>query len=117
MENVAIPNLYSPIDVPGQNNIEAVGDLPIGALPGVKRQRCDTFPTFHAKGRDPRIRTRKRYMGGYASFVGQRLQVRSLARPCHDDVNDGKSFPGKMTFALTGLTGASPVKECSKSQE
>ena len=58
-------------------------------------------------------------MGGYASFVGPaRLrQVRSLARPCHDDVNDANLSLGKMTFRLTGLTGASQVKECSKSQE
>ena len=99
MENVAIPNLYSPIGVPGQNNIEAVGDLPIADIAEIEKTEGlgnISYP-FHAKGRDPRIRTRKRYMGGYASFVGPaRLrQVRSLARPCHDDVNDGKSFPGE----------------------
>ena len=37
MENVAIPNLYSPIGVPGQNNIEAVGDLPISDIAEIEK--------------------------------------------------------------------------------
>ena len=57
---------------------------------------------FHAKSRDPRIRTRKRYMGGYASFLGPaRLrQVRALANPCHADVSDGKAFSGEDHLCL-----------------
>jgi hypothetical protein len=57
---------------------------------------------FHAKGKDPRIRTRDRYMGGYAAFVGPaRLrQVRSLARPCQAVIDDGKTFPGEDKLCL-----------------
>ena len=104
LENVALPNLYSPIGVAGQNNIEAVGDVTPAEMEHIDKTRGRgnmSYP-FHAKSGDPRIRTRRQYMGGYASFLGPaRLrQVRALATPCQNHMDDGKLYTGEDNLCL-----------------